>query len=623
MVGTQDSARAEAPVTGVYVEKMSIYSKPHSQPTGSHSQSTNHRSESWETLCPLSELEKQSIQIIQKSLLSITKQPIQSYLNTPISTRPSSPSNKNHLLKFKHHFHSKQIIKDDEREEEDRTKEVHEPIQSIEEFNDWYQHISTMIEIDSESTYQTHLSQLKTYVESCDELLHQISSSEGSLKEIKANWRYVDENSKSLERTSEGILIDFKLLHQLQHELFQNLNYFRKLEEAQNLLSFNGEIEIVKSDGFLPMLDQLDLCLEFMKSNRHFRDADLYLVRFQQCLTRSMTLIKLFFINTLRSLSNTIHEKLSSGSLPDHQDHPTYRILFYKKFETLLIEQRPFLIELEKRSNRDPNEYLSILLECVFNWISIRKSLLNQKIKRQIELISIEYSQCQDLIKLTNTGCFYLRQICSDEYRLFRQFFHSSADDEVFSYLESLCDYLYDLLRPQILHESNLDTLCELATIVNSLIAIDSDLIEEPEQPTHSDSPIRSKPFKFSTLLDPILQDIQTRLIFRSQSIIQTDVAHYTPQLDDLDYPNKLIVKKTTGTEKSALMGLQKSWLADEEDLHEEVALRFRLPSDEVQELWYPTLRKTLWVLSKLHTYVNVSRADSLTVVFLRLEGLD
>ncbi len=32
----------------------------------------------------------------------------------------------------------------------------------------------------------------------------------------------------------------------------------------------------------------------------------------------------------------------------------------------------------------------------------------------------------------------------------------------------------------------------------------------------------------------------------------------------------------------------------------------FALPSKETQETWYPTLRSTLWILSCLHTYVEV-----------------
>jgi len=43
--------------------------------------------------------------------------------------------------------------------------------------------------------------------------------------------------------------------------------------------------------------------------------------------------------------------------------------------------------------------------------------------------------------------------------------------------------------------------------------------------------------------------------------------------------------------------------LDDEED----DAVVLSLPPPEAQETWYPTLRVTLWVLSCLYTYVDVS----------------
>ena len=42
-------------------------------------------------------------------------------------------------------------------------------------------------------------------------------------------------------------------------------------------------------------------------------------------------------------------------------------------------------------------------------------------------------------------------------------------------------------------------------------------------------------------LLQMVLQDAQTRLFFKAQSVIQSDIRYYVPKADDLDYPRKLI----------------------------------------------------------------------------------
>jgi hypothetical protein len=52
---------------------------------------------------------------------------------------------------------------------------------------------------------------------------------------------------------------------------------------------------------------------------RHFREAEIYLLRFRQCMTRAMTLIKMYFVGSLRALtadvSRRISEKVDNRSL--------------------------------------------------------------------------------------------------------------------------------------------------------------------------------------------------------------------------------------------------------------------------------------------------------------------
>lgn len=43
-----------------------------------------------------------------------------------------------------------------------------------------------------------------------------------------------------------------------------------------------------------------------------------------------------------------------------------------------------------------------------------------------------------------------------------------------------------------------------------------------------------------SRLLRMVLQDAQTRLFFKAQSIIQAEIRYYVPKPDDLAYPEKL-----------------------------------------------------------------------------------
>jgi len=107
------------------------------------------------------------------------------------------------------------------------------------------------------------------------------------------------------------------------------LEYFQELEQATRMLNHPGESLIFETD-FLYMVERVDICIDFLKghvrlfivilyhdpvvlisSKRHFKEAEIYLLRFQQCMTRAMTLIKMNFVGSLRALSSEVTKRLS------------------------------------------------------------------------------------------------------------------------------------------------------------------------------------------------------------------------------------------------------------------------------------------------------------------------
>ena len=121
-------------------------------------------------------------------------------------------------------------------------------------------------------------------------------------------------------------------------------------------------------------------------------------------------------------------------------------------------------------------------------------------------------------------------------------------------YLESLCDYLYDDLRPRILHEPRLTALCEVCTVLQALMVLDIPSLPESsdeeadldELALDLDQPKRHKGLRtlqISHLLQMVLQDAQTRLFFKAQSVIQSEIRYYIPKPEDLAYPDKLVGK--------------------------------------------------------------------------------
>lgn len=74
------------------------------------------------------------------------------------------------------------------------------------------------------------------------------------------------------------------------------------------------------------------------------------------------------------------------------------------------------------------------------------------------------------------------------------------------------------------------------------------DVIELPEEPPDELSVDLDHPkprglgrLHISHLLQMVLQDAQTRLFFKAQSLIQAEIRYYVPKPEDLAYPDILV----------------------------------------------------------------------------------
>lgn len=382
---------------------------------------------------------------------------------------------------------------------------------------------------------------------------------------------------------------------------------------------------------------------------RNYRDAEVYLIRFQQCLTRAMTLIRMHFLQALTSTYTEVSGRLAASSVsgkggPANLSETALNALLYAKFSAISETSRTLLYELEKRANANPAEYGSLLQECFANWFNVRTQLLAPNLAEEVRRMD---PQNTDLVKLARSGCAYLRTVCASEWSLFRDFFPSSGQTELYHFLETLCDYLYDSLRPRILHETKLEVLCELCNVIQALISLDGDGEDEdaasdegrpeaggdaqyavvPDDSSFNLSMatvteaglIKAGPkMRFSELLGTVLQDAQTRLVFRAQYVMEAEVLNYAPRPEELDYPSMLVESRGKGKGKESTSLAQ--WQKENGGcnamgvVEEDGVTVFKLPPEEIMASWYPTLKKMLWVLSRLHSYVNVRDPSALWV---------
>ena len=122
-----------------------------------------------------------------------------------------------------------------------------------------------------------------------------------------------------------------------------------------------------------------------------------------------------------------------------------------------------------------------------------------------------------------------------------------------------------------------MDTLAELCSILHGCI--------DAEQDQDARNAVQLSLFK-------ILQDTQARFVFRAQNYLRNEIQMFKPSVADLDYPKRLDGKCQASKPV-------------------EVSYRIEMTATSVDTSspygkWYPTLERTLYILSKLYVSIQV-----------------
>eukprot|EP01018_Ginkgo_biloba_P033825 Gb_40518 [translate_table: standard] len=106
-----------------------------------------------------------------------------------------------------------------------------------------------------------------------------------------------------------------------------------------------------------------------------------------------------------------------------------------------------------------------------------------------------------------------LKEVCQLEHQLFDYFFPSSSagSSNLASLVDPLCTLLYDTLRPKLIHEADLDLLCELVDILKTEV-LEEQLVRRGE----SVAGLRPTVLR-------ILADVHERLTFRAQTHVRDE----------------------------------------------------------------------------------------------------
>ncbi|KIX91992.1 uncharacterized protein Z520_12319 [Fonsecaea multimorphosa CBS 102226] len=462
--------------------------------------------------------------------------------------------------------------------------------------------------------YQQYLDQLDAASAHLDTLVSSTAATLDELSSISASFKSVSAQTKSFQAQSASILEEQHKSEVVAQQIAENLRYYEPLERITRRLNAPHAGSFVGTKDFSDMLVTLDECIDYMQTHPSHKEAETYRSRYRLLLTRALTLVRNTFLTAVREITTEVAGRIAAKQLND----TTMFALLYAKFRVGAAEMKEVGLEIQKRANppadAEPGiegEYQSLMNELHSSFAACRGRLILPIVQKRLAETA-QLPSSKDLVQFARASIGYIRGICLDEFELWSEWFHGYRG--LYDFLESICEPLYDHLRPRIIHENKLSKLCSLVTLLQTRYLHD----EEEDGPTDLNQ------LDFSALIQPALEDAQTRLVFRALAILREEIEMFRPKPEDLDYPRLTSAPPMSATaplsgrrsSRDALTPLPKTPTTNDldDDSGEESSFTWTLASSRRSALkhCYPTLSRSLRLLSRIYRLVNSSVFDDL-----------
>ncbi|QIX00570.1 hypothetical protein AMS68_006087 [Peltaster fructicola] len=466
-------------------------------------------------------------------------------------------------------------------------------------------------------------------------LLSSTSLALATLSDLSSSFATVASQTATFREQCESLLSEQRRLTELADVIEDNASYYGYLEPLTRRLNAPNAASLVLSHDFPNILRTLDTCIMYMEAHPKHRESSLYRSKYRLLLTRALTLIRHHFTKTLGDIANDISKRIQSGQLKDS----TRSALLFAKFRVPAPELKVLGLEIQKRAvptpedvdaNREP-EYSSLLRELFQSFSTTRGRLVLPLVTRKMAELASAQQSGGDVLAFAKAGISFMRGICLDEHELWFEWFETVG--ALYDFLESLMEPMYDYLRPLTIHETRLEKLCELCAMVQSRymdVGNESDDDDDEMNGTASGlyTPVSHdrqqvlRKLDFASLVQPALEDAQTRLVFLALAVLRDGIENYKIKPVDLEWPKQVIT--ANGVKKGPVLSgrrnepsvatLEANGPNDVsiDDAESVMSAAFPTSNGTERREWYPTLTKALWLLRKIYRLVNSTVFDDL-----------
>ncbi|VEN50012.1 unnamed protein product [Callosobruchus maculatus] len=471
---------------------------------------------------------------------------------------------------------------------------VPEKIHTMQDFIQWMISVEKDIKYENLKQHEKYHQALVQHKNNTELLFSHSDAALNSLNELKKNYMNVTEKTNYLHDLSEQLMTHQKILKEKRNSLHEKLQYFTYFNKCQERIErLNNK---VNNEESLQILDKIDESIRYLNDHLHYKESRVYKMKYESLLNNLLN--KIYdYVNTL--LVETTKQVVDPDQiLPQASTSTDVSVdsafaLYYGKFQSVSTKVKFILNHIEEKEDNNA-QYKSFISDCQKSYFTQRSPMLNAATSKALNELKEKHKT--DHSTLFRSCCLFTMKVCQDEAACFGYFFNK-VSDQLSYYLGSLCQHLYDSLRPDLITINHIEVLSELCGILKGEML--NDRIIENEQLD-----------KYVQVIRQLLQDVEERLVFRANVFFQHDLLGYKPSPGDLAYPEKLEqmenialeLKDRRSESRNSVASLESQEVAqiNAAQMAHFYSYTGNSPAD-LHGMWYPTVKRTLVCLSRLY----------------------